>query len=148
MTPDLIASDVDGTLLDDDEKITARTRDAVHAAVLVGKLKHVVEVVVTRDRLQVEQEIGVEFLVLVVYLVLGGDVLRQRVCRLDHRCDDVAHANLLGLKEVTHRLTAADLDRERQARGARNVDETQQLVVSGDTPQDGATIAWMFRRAA
>lgn len=36
MTPDLIASDVDGTLLDDDEKITARTRDAVHAAVAAG----------------------------------------------------------------------------------------------------------------
>lgn len=36
MTPDLIASDVDGTLLDDDEKITARTRDAVHAAVASG----------------------------------------------------------------------------------------------------------------
>ncbi|HTH87079.1 HAD family hydrolase, partial [Mycobacterium sp.] len=36
MTPDLIASDVDGTLLDDDEKITARTRDAVHAAVDSG----------------------------------------------------------------------------------------------------------------
>ena len=27
MIPDLIASDVDGTLLDDDEKVTARTRD-------------------------------------------------------------------------------------------------------------------------
>lgn len=36
MTPDLIASDVDGTLLDDDEKITARTRDAIHAAVDAG----------------------------------------------------------------------------------------------------------------
>ncbi|MFG1934552.1 HAD family hydrolase [Mycobacterium sp. NPDC048908] len=36
MTPDLIASDVDGTLLDDDEKITARTRDAVTAAVEAG----------------------------------------------------------------------------------------------------------------
>jgi Cof subfamily protein (haloacid dehalogenase superfamily) len=36
VTPDLIASDVDGTLLDDDEKITARTRDAVHAAVDAG----------------------------------------------------------------------------------------------------------------
>jgi hypothetical protein len=36
VTPDLIASDVDGTLLDDDEKITARTRDAVHAAVAAG----------------------------------------------------------------------------------------------------------------
>ncbi len=36
MTPDLIASDVDGTLLDDDEKITARTREAVHAAVDAG----------------------------------------------------------------------------------------------------------------
>jgi Cof subfamily protein (haloacid dehalogenase superfamily) len=33
VTPDLIASDVDGTLLDDDEKITARTREAVQAAV-------------------------------------------------------------------------------------------------------------------
>ena len=36
MTPDLIATDVDGTLLDDDEKITARTRDAVQAAVEAG----------------------------------------------------------------------------------------------------------------
>ncbi len=36
MTPDLIASDVDGTLLDDDEKITARTREAVQAAVDSG----------------------------------------------------------------------------------------------------------------
>jgi Cof subfamily protein (haloacid dehalogenase superfamily) len=36
VTPDLIASDVDGTLLDDDEKITARTREAVHAAVDAG----------------------------------------------------------------------------------------------------------------
>jgi Cof subfamily protein (haloacid dehalogenase superfamily) len=34
--PALIASDVDGTLLDDDEKITARTRAAVHAAVDAG----------------------------------------------------------------------------------------------------------------
>ena len=34
--PALIATDVDGTLLDDDEKITARTRDAVHAAVDAG----------------------------------------------------------------------------------------------------------------
>ncbi len=36
MTPDLIASDVDGTLLDDDEKITARTREAVQATVDAG----------------------------------------------------------------------------------------------------------------
>jgi Cof subfamily protein (haloacid dehalogenase superfamily) len=36
VTPDLIASDVDGTLLDDDEKITDRTRAAVHAAVDAG----------------------------------------------------------------------------------------------------------------
>ena len=34
--PALIASDVDGTLLDDDEKITARTRGAVRAAVDAG----------------------------------------------------------------------------------------------------------------
>ncbi|MET0757947.1 MAG: HAD family hydrolase [Mycobacterium sp.] len=34
--PALIASDVDGTLLDDDETITARTRAAVHAAVADG----------------------------------------------------------------------------------------------------------------
>ncbi|PXX13168.1 HAD family hydrolase [Mycolicibacterium moriokaense] len=36
MTPALIASDVDGTLLDDDEKITPRTREAVVAAVDSG----------------------------------------------------------------------------------------------------------------
>src|ERR1700742_2921378 len=36
MTPDLIASDVDGTLLDDDEKVTPRTRAAVLAAVDSG----------------------------------------------------------------------------------------------------------------
>jgi HAD superfamily hydrolase (TIGR01484 family) len=36
VTPDLIASDVDGTLLDDDEKVTARTREAVSAAVEAG----------------------------------------------------------------------------------------------------------------
>lgn len=36
MTPALIASDVDGTLLDDDEKVTARTRAAVLAAVDAG----------------------------------------------------------------------------------------------------------------
>ena len=36
MTPELIATDVDGTLLDDDEKISARTRAAVHAAVAAG----------------------------------------------------------------------------------------------------------------
>jgi Cof subfamily protein (haloacid dehalogenase superfamily) len=36
VTPEMIASDVDGTLLDDDEKITARTREAVHAAVSSG----------------------------------------------------------------------------------------------------------------
>jgi Cof subfamily protein (haloacid dehalogenase superfamily) len=36
LTPDLIASDVDGTLLDDDEKITPRTRSAVLAAVDAG----------------------------------------------------------------------------------------------------------------
>ena len=34
--PALIATDVDGTLLDDDEKVTPRTRDAVHAAVDAG----------------------------------------------------------------------------------------------------------------
>ncbi len=34
--PALIASDVDGTLLDDDEKVTARTRAAVTAAVDAG----------------------------------------------------------------------------------------------------------------
>ena len=34
--PALIATDVDGTLLDDDETITARTRAAVHAAVDAG----------------------------------------------------------------------------------------------------------------
>ncbi|MCT7661572.1 HAD family hydrolase [Mycobacterium deserti] len=34
--PRLIASDVDGTLLDDDEKVTPRTRDAVRAAVEAG----------------------------------------------------------------------------------------------------------------
>ncbi len=34
--PALIASDVDGTLLDDDENVTARTRDAVQAAVAGG----------------------------------------------------------------------------------------------------------------
>jgi Cof subfamily protein (haloacid dehalogenase superfamily) len=36
VTPALIASDVDGTLLDDDEKITPRTREAVIAAVDSG----------------------------------------------------------------------------------------------------------------
>ena len=36
MTPALIASDVDGTLLDDDEKVTPRTREAVTAAVDSG----------------------------------------------------------------------------------------------------------------
>jgi Cof subfamily protein (haloacid dehalogenase superfamily) len=36
VTPEMIASDVDGTLLDDDEKVTARTREAVHAAVDSG----------------------------------------------------------------------------------------------------------------
>ncbi|MGE5695865.1 MAG: HAD family hydrolase [Candidatus Sericytochromatia bacterium] len=35
-TPALIASDVDGTLLDDDESVTARTREAVQAAVAGG----------------------------------------------------------------------------------------------------------------
>ncbi len=34
--PALIATDVDGTLLDDDERITRRTRDAVRAAVAAG----------------------------------------------------------------------------------------------------------------
>jgi Cof subfamily protein (haloacid dehalogenase superfamily) len=34
--PELIASDVDGTLLDDDEEISARTRNAVRAAVAAG----------------------------------------------------------------------------------------------------------------
>jgi Cof subfamily protein (haloacid dehalogenase superfamily) len=34
--PELIASDVDGTLLDDDESVTPRTRAAVHAAVAGG----------------------------------------------------------------------------------------------------------------
>ncbi len=34
--PALIASDVDGTLLNDDEVITPRTREAVHAAVAAG----------------------------------------------------------------------------------------------------------------
>jgi Cof subfamily protein (haloacid dehalogenase superfamily) len=34
--PALIASDVDGTLLDDQENVTARTRAAVHAAVAAG----------------------------------------------------------------------------------------------------------------
>ncbi|MDY6997180.1 MAG: HAD family hydrolase [Actinomycetota bacterium] len=36
MTPELIATDVDGTLIDDDEKVSARTRAAVHAAVAAG----------------------------------------------------------------------------------------------------------------
>jgi Cof subfamily protein (haloacid dehalogenase superfamily) len=36
VTPDLIATDVDGTLLDDDEKITPRTREVVRAAVDSG----------------------------------------------------------------------------------------------------------------
>ncbi|MCV7171495.1 HAD family hydrolase [Mycobacterium manitobense] len=34
--PALIATDVDGTLLDDDEKVSPRTRAAVHAAVAAG----------------------------------------------------------------------------------------------------------------
>ena len=34
--PALIACDVDGTLFDDDERITPRTRDAVRAAVDAG----------------------------------------------------------------------------------------------------------------
>ena len=36
MLPTLIATDVDGTLLDGDEHVTARTRAAVHAAVDAG----------------------------------------------------------------------------------------------------------------
>jgi Cof subfamily protein (haloacid dehalogenase superfamily) len=36
MLPALIATDVDGTLLDDDERVTERTRRAVHAAVDAG----------------------------------------------------------------------------------------------------------------
>jgi len=36
MLPALIATDVDGTLLNDDEHVTARTRQAVHAAVASG----------------------------------------------------------------------------------------------------------------
>ena len=36
MLPALIATDVDGTLLDDDERITARTRNVVQAAVASG----------------------------------------------------------------------------------------------------------------
>lgn len=34
--PALVACDVDGTLLDDGETVTKRTRDAVHAAVDAG----------------------------------------------------------------------------------------------------------------
>ncbi|MFD4294620.1 HAD family hydrolase [Rhodococcus sp. NPDC058505] len=34
--PELIASDVDGTLIDDDEQVSARTRAAVHAALADG----------------------------------------------------------------------------------------------------------------
>jgi Cof subfamily protein (haloacid dehalogenase superfamily) len=37
-TPSLIASDVDGTLLNDDEKVTGRTRDAVSAAICGGAM--------------------------------------------------------------------------------------------------------------
>lgn len=36
MTPEFIASDVDGTLLDDDENITPRTREAIAGAVAAG----------------------------------------------------------------------------------------------------------------
>ena len=36
MLPALIATDVDGTLLDDDERVTPRTRQAVHAALAAG----------------------------------------------------------------------------------------------------------------
>ena len=36
MLPSLIATDVDGTLLDDDENVSPRTRAAVHAAVAGG----------------------------------------------------------------------------------------------------------------
>jgi len=36
--PALIACDVDGTLLGEDEKVTVRTRDAVHAAIDAGVL--------------------------------------------------------------------------------------------------------------
>ena len=36
MLPALIATDVDGTLLDDDERVTSRTRQAVRAAVAAG----------------------------------------------------------------------------------------------------------------
>jgi Cof subfamily protein (haloacid dehalogenase superfamily) len=36
MTPALVATDVDGTLLDDDEKLSARTRSAVRAVVDAG----------------------------------------------------------------------------------------------------------------
>lgn len=35
-TPGLIATDVDGTLLDEDERVTPRTRAAVRAAVAAG----------------------------------------------------------------------------------------------------------------
>ncbi|MBM4471906.1 HAD hydrolase family protein, partial [Rhodococcus hoagii] len=34
--PSLVASDVDGTLIDDDERVTARTRAAVRAVVESG----------------------------------------------------------------------------------------------------------------
>ena len=36
MLPALIATDVDGTLLDDDERVTPRTRNVVQAAVASG----------------------------------------------------------------------------------------------------------------
>ena len=36
MLPAMIATDVDGTLLDENERVTDRTRDAVHAAVAEG----------------------------------------------------------------------------------------------------------------
>ena len=37
MLPAMIATDVDGTLLDENERVTDRTRDAVHAAVHAGR---------------------------------------------------------------------------------------------------------------
>ena len=101
---------------------TPRNRAQVHELLAVLE---------ARDRLEVEEEVGVLGLILRVHLVLRGDVLGEGERALDHRSDDPVDADLLGLEEVTDSLAAADLDGQLHVRLVRDLDEPKQLVHAG-----------------
>ena len=83
------------------------------------------------DGLNVDQKLDAIKLLALERRLGGGQVFLERIRRLDHRTDDVGHANRAGVEEVLQGLATADLDGQIQTGLGDHFLEAQGLLEAG-----------------